>query len=60
MISLADFVNIPSGGWLEGVETSSQPAGRDRWVGANKHSAVRRPGFLVSVSREFYVCIPGV
>ena len=28
MISLADFVNVPSGGWLEGVETSSHPAGR--------------------------------
>ena len=51
MISLADFVNVSSGGLLDGVETSSQPAGRDRRVDANTTSAVRPPGLLVSVSR---------
>ena len=52
MISLADFVNVPSGGLLDGVETSSQPAGRGSCADANTTSAVRPPGFLVSVSRE--------
>jgi len=52
MISLADFVNVPSAGFLDGVETSSQAAGRDGCADANTSSAVRSPGFLVSVSRE--------
>ena len=52
MISLADFVNVPSGGCLDGVETSSQPAGRDRCADADTTCAVRPPGFLVSVSRD--------
>ena len=53
MISLADLVNVPSGGWLEGVETSSQPAGRGRCGDANGLrcpptgiSGVRQPGLL--------------
>ena len=51
MISLADFVNVPSVGWLDGVETSSQPAGRGSCGDTNKNCAVRPPGFLMSVSR---------
>ena len=49
----------PSGGWHV-VATTSQPAGETAAVDFDGRSAVRRPGFLLSVSQEFPVRLPGV
>lgn len=57
---LADFINVPFGGFLDGVKTLEPTAGRGSWADANGNPAVRPPGFLVSVSRDSCVRLPGV